>query len=174
MTLRSPWFYSLAGFILAALVGHYAALEYFPRLVFDRATDMIQENGAEVNAWVNAPRSTPEVRTVVRPSPDLSYSVCLLDLSAGPVEINVPKWDAYASLAVFQRDTENVFVGNLQGSGDLHVTVVSGKQTAPQNTEVVNLASKTGIALVRRLAPTQDAYDAAAKLTEASLCKSAK
>ena len=55
---------------------------------------------ANVNTIFHSERATDTARTVVRPSPDLLYSVCWYDLSKGPVRVvsGAPR-DTYWSVA---------------------------------------------------------------------------
>lgn len=160
-------------FVTTHLAAHFATVHALPGLIMDRATSILEGRGAPINAWSTAPRISPETQTIVRSSPDLAYSVCLLDVSKGPVYLSVPRWDNYGSLSIFQGTTENVFVGNLEGSGTLGLVVTMAGETAnvPDDTAVVPINSERGIALIRHLAPRKESYLAAAALTSQSECK---
>jgi len=60
-----------------------------------------------VNAFQHAPPTRAERQPVVRPSPDLLYSICVFDLSQGDVLIDVPPIpDHYWSVSVFDARTD--------------------------------------------------------------------
>lgn len=154
-----------------AIVSHVYVLLSLPSFMFDQAVKRIEARGAKFNTWSVAPRTTPDDQPVVRASPDLSYSVCLLDLAEGPIRISAPRWMNYGSLAVFQHDTDNVYVGNLNGTGDLEIVVATEHQVIVQDIEVVRLPTNSGLALIRRLAPDDNSFDVSAALSVRSVCE---
>lgn len=62
-------------------------------------------------------RADANARTVVRPSPDLLYTVCVFDLAKGTLHITAPVPDSYASVSGFAADTSNFFALNDQTAG---------------------------------------------------------
>jgi uncharacterized membrane protein len=166
-----------AGLVLSGAhwVGHLLTLENLPGLIMDRARgQLVSAFGVQENKWTMAPRIDPHMRAIVRPSPDLAYSICLLDLSDGPMRITVPRGETYGSLSIFQRNTDNVFNVPLQGEGDGVDVIVSREQAVIPATGAapdVVLNSTTGIALIRRLAPNAADFSAAATLSEEAECK---
>ncbi|MEO0342436.1 MAG: DUF1254 domain-containing protein [Pseudomonadota bacterium] len=161
---------ALFAFCICGVVSHYLALSGLPKLIMAQAIERIESNGAKFHQWVASPKITPKLRSIVRPSPDLSYSVCLFDISTRPITLSVPRSSGYGSLSVFQADTENVFVGSLDGDGTLEVTVSLEGQTDTLQENAVTLNSAIGIALVRRIATSQEAYDRSVELTSTSSC----
>jgi uncharacterized membrane protein len=124
-----------------------------------------------------SPRVTPQTQTIVRPSPDLAYAICLIDVSNGPVTITVPTWPEYGSLSVFDAGTDNVYAGSLDarspgaaGARTLVIALEGQDAAAPEGADLVTLKKPEALALIRRLAPTQGLYDAAAALLPASTC----
>lgn len=69
--------------------------------------------GGGTNVMVHAERSSHASRTVVRPSPELLYSICWYDLSKGPVRVltGAPT-GTYWSVALYRDNTDNFFVTN--------------------------------------------------------------
>ena len=102
---------ALCVFVLAFVVSHAIMLRVIPNIMVTVASTRLAEVGAEQNAWYRAPQITADNAAVVRASPDLSYAVCLMDLSEGPMKLSVPTWDNYGSLSVFDGDTTNVLLG---------------------------------------------------------------
>lgn len=137
----------LAAFILVAAGVHAATVWYLPRLAMNTAMASFEESGITANEIVHVPPTDETSRRVVRPSPDLLYSVCMLDLSGGPVRIRAAGWDGYMSLSLFAANTDNVAAfNNSQINGDISVTIGQTGVTG------VALGSERGIALIRRLA----------------------
>ncbi|MEE2525969.1 DUF1254 domain-containing protein [Hyphobacterium sp. HN65] len=138
----------ILAFILLAAGVHAATIWYLPRLAMNTAMSRLEAQGAGLNTFIHVPPTDETSRRVVRPSPDLLYSVCLLDLSEGPVQIHVAGWGDYVSLSLFAGNTDNVFaVNESSGEGDIAVSVTNGDGAD------VDLGSERGIAIVRRLAP---------------------
>ena len=98
--------------------------------------------------------STPANQPIVRPSPDLAYSSCPFDLSAGPVLITmVPVAGRYSSLSVFDARTDVVFVRNdIQAGGKpFRIALAREGQAVPAGIETIHMGYNRGIALVRLL-----------------------
>jgi uncharacterized membrane protein len=104
------------------------------------------------------------VRGIVRPSPDLAYSACVFDLSKGPVRFTVAAWRDYASLSLYGENTDNFYRINDRDAKGAPFDVVLIKPglvrdaVKVENAIVVESPSTRGIALVRRLAPTPEAF----------------
>lgn len=168
------WMIALLIFVICAAGAHYVSIRAVPGFIMERALGVMEERGVPMYQWVASPRQTPETQAVVRPSPDLSYAVCRFDVRDGPVLISAPGWEGYGSLSIFDERTNNVFVANLDGEGASVIlnsasqsTNYSGDMASSVNTIKVK---GTGIALIRRLAPTDDAHEAAAKLVAGARC----
>ena len=162
-------------FVLFLGIGHLLTLQIMPTLIMNRGIDVLTSAGAVRNAWYTAPRIEDSRDTIVRPSPDLAYSVCVIDLSDGPVRIKAPGWDGYGSLAIFNSDSQNVFVGGLQDKPSLEL-VVGRAQHKPEHGEQarwVELVGNTGVALIRRLAPRRDLHEQSVALMEQAVCEPA-
>jgi len=167
----------LAAFAVTFLIAHFVVLSALPGKIMSTVRGQMVERGMPVHAWAMSPRVTPETQPVVRPSPDLAYAICLIDLSKGPVELSVPAWPEYGSLSVFEADTDNVYAGSLDARangtpGIRRVIVALEGQDLDQygEAEQVILKKPEALALIRRLAPSQAAYEAAAALIPASRC----
>lgn len=109
---------------------------------------------APVNHFTHTPPVRAERQFVVRPSPDLLYSVCPYDLTAGPLEITaLPVPGHYSSISIYDARTDNAFVRNdeqMAGKPMRVVLALEGQQT-PAGTETVRVRHATGIALQRVL-----------------------
>ncbi|AXE65383.1 hypothetical protein BBF93_14995 [Hyphomonas sp. CACIAM 19H1] len=167
----------LAAFAITFLIAHFVVLSALPGKIMSTVRGQMVERGMPVHAWAMSPRVTPESQPVVRPSPDLAYAICLIDLSNGPVELSVPAWPEYGSLSIFEADTDNVYAGSLDARaegtpGIRRVIVALEGQDLYQygEAEQVIVSKPEALALIRRLAPSQAAYEAAAALIPASRC----
>src|SRR3546814_21020899 len=89
------------------------------------------------------PLPTDKVRLVVRPSPDLVYSICIVDVTKGSVHIQVPLTAPYTSVALYTTATDNYFVRNDRDTGgnplDLIVLAPGASKPAamPAGVEIV-------------------------------------
>ncbi|MBX3506182.1 MAG: DUF1254 domain-containing protein [Parvibaculum sp.] len=165
----------------AAIVLHVAIVWAVPRVIMSVAMKRIGGEGA-VNAFMHTPRTTHEFRAVVRPSPDLAYSICVLDLSEGPVTIEVPASDPYTSLALYSAITDNYFVRNNRQDGGLAegetiriVVAAPGAMPAdvPEGYEAVTAPTEKGLALVRRVIENDAAMPRLDALRKSSVCAGA-
>ncbi|WP_420434132.1 DUF1254 domain-containing protein [Hyphobacterium sp.] len=146
----------IAAFLIVAASVHTATVWYLPRLAMNTAMSRLENLGGQANTWLHVPPTDETSRRVVRPSPDLLYSVCLLDLSDGPVRLRAADWGNYTSLSLFSGNTDNVFARNEdEAGGDIEITVADGPGAE------VDLGSASGIALIRRLAPDDTRIEAA-------------
>jgi len=89
----------------------------------------------------------------------------------------VPTWPDYGSLSIFDADTDNVYAGSLdarlpEAPGTRRIIVALAGQTvdAAEGVDVVIVKKPEALALIRRLAPSQGLYDAAAALVPISTC----
>lgn len=163
--------YVLGALIIAALV-HFAAIFAVPRVMMNVAMERLGATG--VNVWRLSDRVTAASRWVVRPSPDFAYSACVFDLSQGPVIITATPWDDYWSLSLYGANSDNFFViDDREAHYGAEITLIPPGAAHPEGASmVVESPSARGIALIRRLAPTPSAYDAAKAVAAEDVCAS--
>ncbi len=166
-----------AAFVAGLVAVHFAVLNALPGYIMGKARSRFLDAGLPAQSWQMSPRVTPQTQTIVRPAPDLAYAICLIDLSGGQVTLSVPTWPEYGSLSVFDSHTDNVYAGSLDARqpdapGRLTIVVALTDQTvtAAEGETVVRVKDPEALALVRRLAPSQGLYDAAAALVPISTC----
>mgnify|MGYP006268045757 CR=1 FL=1 len=162
------------GAIAAAFAAGFATYLYvFPRSLMDTTLTRIAEAGDGVNTWRPARRASPESRRVVRPSPDLAYAICVYDLSNGPVRLTIAPWKDYWSISLYAINTDNFWTRNDVNSPNGVDVAITKRSDTPVPAGVVRVVSPSqrGAALVRRLAPTDDAYGAAAELNQTDVCR---
>jgi uncharacterized membrane protein len=145
---------------LIAIITHVAAIAALPNVIMNVALKKIATTATGVNTLYHGQMVTPQNQTIVRSSPDLAYTTCVLDLSDGPVRIFVGKGQDYVSAAFYGANTDNVFTLNDRNIGPAGARILvqaKGKQVQAQRGEVVvTLPSKRGLLLVRRLAPNSE------------------
>lgn len=131
---------------LVAVVTYVAALWATPHVIMAKAMEKLGAGGINVMRHQGLP--TAENRWIVRPSPDLAYSICVFDLSMGPVKIDafVPP-RRYWSLSVFDANTDNIFSINDRAVSDRYALTLS-KDGADGSLAV---PGGKGIALIRIL-----------------------
>ncbi|MDP3782273.1 MAG: DUF1254 domain-containing protein [Sphingopyxis sp.] len=146
------WLGPLAfGLILSAATA-WAAIGAIPYGLMKIASDRLGQSG--VNTMSHGNLANPDRQPVVRPSPDLAYSSCPYDLSAGPLAIDVtPVPDRYSSLSVFDAATDVIFVRNDVEAGGKPFRIILARegQAVPAAVEVVRTNHDRGIALIRLL-----------------------
>jgi uncharacterized membrane protein len=165
-----PLLFGLAVLILA----HIGAVAAVPRVIMNIAMDRVAEQAGGWNRWVHAPRVTPENQRIVRSSPDLAYSSCALDLSKGPARIEVAPWGDYVSVALYDARSDNVFTVNdrTMGAAGAKLMIVGARTPLipPDGFTVVNMPSDKALVLVRRLAPSPEAFARAGSARASDVC----
>ena len=106
---------------------------------------------------MHAPRPTSSSRGVVRPSPDMLYSICAYDLGAAGGAIRVSTHDmpeTYWSVSLFDFDTNNFYALNDRqakaGAADFLLTT-PGAPIGSAGVPVVVPPTNRGIVLFRTL-----------------------
>lgn len=163
----------IGAFIVVAAVAHIAILRAAPYMIMSKVIRTMGDRGMPLHRFTISPRITPQTQTIVRPSPDLAYSICRFDLTNGPIMISGAMWAGYASLTIFDAQTNAVFIGSLDSENSRQNSVVLTMRSsvkAAKNTSIVMLEKPTGLALIRRLAPTASLYEQAQLLTKSDMC----
>lgn len=162
----------LAGIALVvAVVTHVATVLVAPYLLMDAAMARISKVSGP-NRWTHPQRTSEKSRRVVRPSPDLAYSACVYDLADGPVHVTASAWDDYMSVSVFEHNSDNIFVINdRQAPNGVDLVIVPEGAPHPAGAaQVVESPSRRGIVLQRRVAPTQQRWEAANAARQHDIC----
>lgn len=155
--------------LLIAVATHFAVIHAAPRLMMGVAMERIGDAGP--NIWRLAERVTPQSRAIVRPSPDFAYSACVYDLSRGPVAIRVAPWTEYWSLSLYAASSDNYFViDDREARSGAEIVLTRSPRDERGGARIVVSPSTRGVALIRRLAPTPDAYDRAAQAARGDSC----
>ncbi|MCI5046764.1 MAG: DUF1254 domain-containing protein [Aquisalinus sp.] len=151
----------LAGVALVAFGTVQIAAHKMPTIIMAGAMKKLEEGyGADVNEFGHSGPITADNQRVVRPSPDLAYSICLYDLTDGAVAVTVPKAANYLSVALYDMGTNNFFhLNDDEMESDLtRVIILPAGENAGSVTQLSSQAEKVaisptneGLVLVRRV-----------------------
>lgn len=143
------------GLMLAvAILAHVAAMWALPRLVMWKTMDMLQDlAGGKPNAALRPDLPDHTARTVVMPSPDLLYVICVYDLARGPVLLSADRFPpGYWSLALYDARSDNFLtINDRQQLGRPLALVITETTSPPGDARFVASPSTRGIALFRSL-----------------------
>lgn len=160
--------------IAVAAATHIATVTVIPGAIMRVAVGRIAQRAGEANRLYQAPRPTPANQQVVRTSPDLAYATCALDLATGPVRVTVGGASSYASVAVYDGTTDNVFTLNDRQWPSDGITLVVARTgasvTVAPGERLVRLAGTRGVVLIRRLAPGDSAFARAERERAGDAC----
>jgi uncharacterized membrane protein len=142
----------------AALVSHAAALVLVPRAIYTSVVGRPFE-GQATNQLGHRELPKPGMRAW-GPSPDLLYSKCVYDVSAGPLRITTPVPDGYWSMSVYAANTDLVAVVNDRELPERRLDVVLALpgQPTPERVRVIRVPMARGAAFFRTLVtgPSQE------------------
>lgn len=148
------WLVAVLGLGLIGVAAHIVVLHALPYVIMRIAMSRISGSAA-VNTAIFPPRATATARTIVRPSPDLLYAVCVFDLSDGPVHLSAQPPTTYWSLSAFADNTDNFFVINnaalQQPTVEVLLVAAGDSVVAAPGVRVVESPSRRGIVLTRSL-----------------------
>jgi uncharacterized membrane protein len=158
--------------IAGSAVVHVAAVWAVPRVITRIALDRMTVAASGANVFLHAPRATAEVRTIVRPSPDLTYSVCVADVGEGPVKVSAPVSEPYTSVSVFAANSDNLFALNDRETGGkpIELTIAGPDQPVADGGTVVRLPSERAIVLVRRVIRNEAHYGELQAIRQQARC----
>ena len=168
------WLLPIAAGALAAVLAWHLALVAAPFGLMRVAMNRLGSQG-RVNAFAHGPPTRAERQPVVRPSPDLLYSICVFDLSERPLLIDVPPIPGhYWSVSVFDARTDVAAVRSDRDTrgGPARLALTARGQSAPAGYERVPVAYTRGMALLRVLVSGEDDYRAVDPLRQQATCRS--
>ncbi|MBI1392817.1 MAG: DUF1254 domain-containing protein [Alphaproteobacteria bacterium] len=150
-------------FVASAIAGHIATIAATPGFIMGRVMGGVAARAGDWNRMVHAPPPSPDARTIVRPSPDLLYSICAYDLADGPVAIETGATEGYFSISFYDGATNNFRTENddTLDADRASMTIVRAGDAAPTGTTTVRSPSERGVALIRRRISTPDRIAAA-------------
>lgn len=165
---------ALFGLATAALA--YQATLLATPFALMRAAAAKAGTGLPVNQFRHAPMTTADNQTIVRPSPDLAYSLCVFDVSKAPVLVRVePVPERYWSVSIFDARTDVAAVRSDRDTGGkpAMLAIVRDGQAAPSGYEAVRVGYDKGVALIRILLADKADFAAVDAIRRRSFCKPA-
>ena len=144
-----------------AVGAYYATLAATPYALMHVALGRITQH-SPWNYFTHSPPVDARHQAIVRPSPDLLYSACPFDLSAGPLEVRAwPIPGHYSSISVFDARTDVAYVRNdeqMAGRPMHLILALAGQAVVPQSgpdaADVVRVSGEKGVVLQRVLLNT--------------------
>lgn len=166
----------IAAFLLAGLSGFWLTLNQVPGFIMSRATERLTADGVTTNMASHAPPVSETSRRVVRPSPDILYSICPFDLAHAPLLIEVP-WPedgSYASVSFYDANSNNFAVIS-DRDVETNFTTISlahrfESYVPGEADQSVSAPTKTGIILYRRIVSAADTTQVALQERAAFRC----
>jgi len=165
------WIGPVATAATAGAIAHFGLLFAAPGVIMDTALDTLEGRGIAEHAFTSPVRINPQSQAVVRSSPDLFYSLCRYDLSeeGSYLSVTMAEWPGYQSLSLFDSETNN-FV-TYRGTNEAIEIRLDRPGTSPTDGNAVASPTARGVALIRRLAPTQELFDRALQVSELDRCQ---
>ena len=173
----NTWFRWIVATLALAVIFHLATVMTIPRLAMKTAHKRIlKKSGARINTLLHSSRVTVDSRDVVKPSPDLLYSLCVYDVSEKPLRITAPVPDTYWSISFYQTNTDNFYVLNDRQAktNPVNILLVGPDMTVPEiaNAQVVVASTTRGVFLLRSLIMDESKLDDLIKIQRMASCKS--
>jgi len=165
--------------LAAAVISHFSVVTLTPDWIMSRVFAGYEQTTGVLNQPVHAPRPDATSRKVVRPSPDLVYTMCAYDLTKGPLVLTGPSEDFYVSVSAFSDRTDNFFVMNdtelvpkVDGSRKFFVILIAPEAKQPEVADAHMVQSPTtrGVVLFRTLIESEDKLAAALEIQSQQNC----
>jgi uncharacterized membrane protein len=175
MQMKS-WFRWIIPTLALAVVFHLLTVILFPRVIMSLAfKHILKRSGSEINTLIHSPRVTVDSRNVVKPSPDLLYSICVYDVGEKPLRITATVPDTYWSISFYQTNTDNFYVLNDRQSKSNPVDIVLVGPDTPvprvENAIIVVAFTEKGVFLLRSLITDEKKVDDLIKKQKLATCR---
>jgi uncharacterized membrane protein len=167
------WIYPILAGGIVALGAYQATLLATPYALMYTAMTKIGAQ-APANRFAFSPMATADNQPIVRPSPDLSYSTCVFDLTKGPVLLDVaPVPGRYWSVSIFDARTDVAAVRSDRDTlgGPARLALMRQGQKVPSGYEPVLLGYDRGLALIRILLANPSEFPVVDAIRRKSTCK---
>lgn len=169
------WIFPVVVGLAVAALSYQATLVATPYALMHKAMDRIGQGG-HVNQFTFGKPSTSYYQPIVRPSPDLSYSTCVFDISKGPVLVDVePVPRHYWAVGIYDARTDVAAVrGDRETGGKpARLALLRRGEKAPAGYEPVELDHDKGVVLIRILFDGKEDYAVIDAIRRKSTCKPA-
>lgn len=167
------WLFPALVAVIMAVGAYQATLLATPYALMHAALQKIGDR-TQPNRFAFSPMSTADNQPIVRPSPDLSYSTCVFDVSNGPVLVDVaPVRGHYWSVSIFDARTDVAAVRSDRDTKGkpARLALVKKGQAVPQGYEPVVVKYDRGLALIRILLASPDEFPAIDAIRRKSACR---
>lgn len=172
--MKSKLIVFAASLLVTAVMTHALVVFFIPEMLL---AFVVGKLPGEVNQAFHSPRITDESRRVVRPSPDLLYTLCPYDLAVDEkLQISaLPVPDTYISLALYDGMTNNYFLLNrhelshgsrvtldLEYVPEAHRASIRSSRQSRDNhgsDQTVLSPTRTGVILFRILVKAPEQYE---------------
>jgi len=155
------WPLWIGAVLVLTVIIHILTVLLVPPGIMTVAMMRMADGGADTRV-VHTPPPDASSRAVVRPSPDLAYSICLFDMAEGPLLVKAQVPDTYWSVSAFAHNTDNFFVVNDQQlRGDtLELLIRREDEEVPGfgGIPVSFAPTDRGVVLMRMLVTDEDSY----------------
>lgn len=171
--MMRQWIFPAIVAVIVAVTAYQATLLATPYALMHAALKKIGDR-TQPNRFAFSPMSTADNQPIVRPSPDLSYSTCVFDLSKGPVLVDVaPVPSRYWSVSIFDARTDVAAVRSDRDTKGkpARLALVKAGQKAPQGYDPVVIKYDRGLALIRILLASPDEFPAIDAIRRKSTCR---
>jgi uncharacterized membrane protein len=113
-----------------------------------------------LNSFLHWPAVTSDSRNVVKPSPELNYSVAVIDLSNGPLEIILEQCpEVYCSVSLYAPNSDNFQVMNCDGLTRVHLCIYRKEKPGylgGQTVKMVKSHAVRAVLVVRSICAEKD------------------
>jgi len=151
------------------LTGWLAGIVATPHLVTDTMFERFMSNGAELNTLSRAPLRTAKTAKVVADNADTLTRSAIIDLSEGPLllDVDLPTTAAYWSVSLFAHNTDTFYVANDQTitssePGRFRLAIRREDQSVPDDVSdaVATSPSRYSFLIIRATMPDRSHADA--------------
>lgn len=171
--MMRAWIFPILAGGLFAFGAYQATLLATPYALMQAALMKVGKQGP-ANQFAFAAMTTADNQSIVRPSPDLSYSTCVFDVSNGPVLVDVqPVPGHYWSVSIFDARTDVAAVRSDRDTKGkaARLALVKAGQTAPAGYEPVRVGYDRGLVLIRILVAPASTFPTIDAIRRKSSCK---
>ena len=116
----------LLAFIISIIISIHLTFQLLPKILMQGALNRLIEP-IGWNILVNHPPPSADLKLIVRPSPDLAYSLCGMKTNSGPLmfKMTFPE-GTYSSLAIYKSNTDVLWSINDLETNSNKINVVIG------------------------------------------------
>jgi uncharacterized membrane protein len=172
------WIKWIVATVILAVIIHLIVVKMYPNIIMGAVTGKLEKVYQSTNKLMHSPPTTDKSRSVVRPSPDLLYSVCVYDVSKNPIKITAKVPNTYWSISFYESNTDNFFVKNYRQvtSRDVAFILVSKGKSVPDagGAEVIEAPTDKGFFIIRMLVKDESRINELIEVQKQATCNPVK